>query len=255
MLRVPRLFAILLLGAAFAAPAAADPPPGDAAPPVVIAPVAKPQAEPPYPLDAIPREVPPTGDLDCPKVEVAAYRGDVLRYKPEVWVNPSFRARLTAFERVVRDVAVEVYGRPPDRIVQLGGYGCRRMREHGGWLSEHALGNAVDVAGFDFGHLPKGAALPAGLDRAFANAFEVRVLGHWGKRSGHAAVHARFLRTLARTLIGREDVFRVLLGPGYPGHNNHFHFDVSTFRLAQIFEDGQLLAPPPPVAPSPPPLP
>ena len=44
----------------------------------------------------------------------------------------------------------------------------------------------------------------------------------------------------------------VLLGPGDPGHNNHFHFDVSTFRLVQIFEDGQLLAPlPRPAAPSP----
>ncbi len=210
------------------------------------------RAEAPYPLDGIPREVSPTGDLGCPRIEVASYRGDVVRYKPEVWVNASFRARLGAFERVVRDVAVEVYGRAPDRIVQLGGYGCRRMREHDGWLSEHALGNAIDVAGFDFGHLPKGATLPSGLDRAFANAFEVRVLGHWGKHKGHAAVHARFLRTLVQRLMSRDDVFRVLLGPGYPGHTNHFHLDVSTFRLVQIFEDGQLVTPPPP--PPPPPI-
>jgi hypothetical protein len=223
----------LILVAATAAPAAADPTkPGDS-----------------YPLDSIPREVPPTGDLGCPRVEVASYRGEVVRYQPEVWVNPSFRSRLVAFERVVREVAVEVYGRAPDRIVQLGGYGCRRMREHEGWLSEHALGNAIDVAGFDFGHLPRGAALPPGLPPVFANGFEVRVLRHWGKRSGHAAVHARFLRTLARTLIGRDDVFRVLLGPGYPGHHNHFHFDVSTFRLVQVFEDGQILLPLPPRSP------
>jgi hypothetical protein len=118
------------------------------------------------------------------------------------------------------------------------------MREHAGWLSEHALGNAIDVAGFDFGHAPKGAALPAGLDPAFANGFEVRVLSHWGKKSGHAAVHARFLRTVVARLLARDDVFRVLLGPGYPGHSNHFHFDVSTFRLVQIFEDGKLVSPP-----------
>jgi hypothetical protein len=235
--RAPRLLLPLVIGVAVASPAAADPKP-----------------EPPYPLDSIPREVPPTGDLGCPRIEVASYRGDVIRYKPEIWVNASFRARLGAFERVVRDVAVEVYGRAPDRIVQLGGYGCRRMREHTGWLSEHALGNAIDVAGFDFGHLPRGAALPPGLPPAFANAFEVRVLGHWGKQHGHAAVHARFLRMLVRTLLGRDDVFRVLLGPGYPGHNNHFHFDVSNFRMAQVFEDGQLLLPvaPPPGQPAPP---
>ena len=235
MRRAPRLLVPLSLAAALAAPAAADT-----------------AREPPYPLDSIPREAPATGDLGCPRIEVASYRGDVVRYKPEIWVNPSFRARLGAFEQVVRDTGVEVYGRPPERIVQLGGYGCRRMREHAGWLSEHALGNAIDVAGFDFGHLPRGAVLPPGLDPAFANGFEVRVLGHWGKRAGHAAVHARFLRMLVLRLLSRDDVFRVLLGPGYPGHSNHFHFDVTTFRLVQIFEDGRLLsAPVPPAPPAP----
>src|SRR5262249_251356 len=146
-----------------------------------------------------------------PRVEVAAYRGDVVRYKPEVWVNASFRARLAAFERVVRDVGIEVYGRPPDRILQLGGYGCRRMREHAPLLSEHAFGNAIDVEGFEFGHLPKGKKLPPGLDAVFANGFGVRVIGDWGKKNGWAAVHARFLRTLVQRLIARDDIFRVLL--------------------------------------------
>ena len=180
MWRAPRLLLPLSFAAALSTPAAADPP-----------------KEAPYPLDGIPREAPATGDLGCPRIEVASYRGDVVRYKPEIWVSSSFRVRLGSFEGVVRDAAVEVYGRPPDRIVQLGGYGCRRMREHAGWLSEHALGNAIDVAGFDFGHAPKDAKLPPGLDPVFANGFEVRVLGHWGKRTGHAAVHARFLRTLS----------------------------------------------------------
>jgi hypothetical protein len=211
MRRAPRLLLPVLIAATLCPPAAADP-----------------AAEPAYPLDSVPREVPATGDLGCPRIEVASYRGDVIRYRPEIWVNGSFRARLAAF----------------------GGYGCRRMREHAGWLSEHALGNAIDVAGFDFGHLPKGEALPAGLDPVFKNAFEVRVLGHWAKRAGHAAVHARFLRTLVLRLIARDDIFRVLLGPGYPGHANHFHFDVTTFRLVQIFEDGRLLqAPRSPAAP------
>jgi Extensin-like protein C-terminus len=205
----------------------------------------------PYALDSLPREVPKAGDLGCPQIEVASYRGDVVRYRPEIWVNAAFRARLGAFEQVVRDVGVEVYGRAPDRIVQLGGYGCRRMREHAGWISEHALGNAVDVAGFDFGHLPKGAALPAGLPPAFANGFEVRVLGHWGKHTGYAAIHARFLRTLVERLVARDDVFRVLLGPGYPGHANHFHFDMATFRLVQIFEDGRLVRAPAPAGAQP----
>jgi hypothetical protein len=226
---MPRLaLAALATVFALASPAAADP-----------------SVEPPYPLDAIPRQAPATGNLACPKVELTSYRGDVIRYRPVVWVYTGFRPRLAAFERVVRDVAIEVYGRAPERIVSLGGYGCRRMREHARWLSEHALGNAIDVEGFDFGHLPAGAALPAGLDHAFAKGFKVRVLGHWGKKKGHAAVHARFLRTLVERLATRDDVFRVLLGPGYPGHDNHFHFDVSPFRLVEIFEDGKLVGPPP----------
>ena len=225
--------------------AAADPPPPEAG--VDGAPgVAKPQAprEPDYPLDSMSREAPPTGDLGCPRVEVASYRGGVIHYQPEIWVNASFQTRLASFERVVRDVGVEVYGRAPDRIVQLGGYGCRRMREHSSLLSEHALGNAIDVAGFDFGHLPRGAKLPAGLDPVFANGFGVRVLGDWGKKSGWGAVHSRFLRTLVQRLVARDDVFRVLLGPGYPGHKNHFHFDMSSFRLVQIFEDGRVIQAP-----------
>ncbi len=201
--------------------------------------------EPPYPLDTLSPEAPPEGeDLGCPRVEVQSYRGDVIRYRPEVWVNASFRERLAAFERVVRDVGVEVYGRAPDRILHVGGYGCRRMRDHPTLLSEHALGNAIDVAGFEFGHLPRGARLPEGLPGVFANGFEVHVLGHWEKKSGYAAVHARFLRTLVQRLAGRGDVFRVLLGPGYPGHTNHFHFDMATFRLVQIFEDGHLITAP-----------
>ena len=241
MRRLPRSLVLLLCVAlpALPAPAAGDPPKdagGGSA--------AKPPAQAPYPLDTIPREAPRTGDLPCPKIERVAYRGDVVRYQPEVWVNTAFRGRLTAFERVVRDVGVEVFGRAPERIVHLGGYGCRRMREHSGWLSEHALANAIDVEGFDFGHLPKDAVLPAGLPPVFANAFPVRVLSHWGKRSGYAAIHARFLRTLVLKLIARDDVFRVLLGPGYPGHANHFHFDMATFKLVQIFEDGQLLQAP-----------
>jgi Extensin-like protein C-terminus len=201
--------------------------------------------EPPYPLDGIAREIPEGAAVTCPKVDIEGYRGDVVRYKPILWVHPAFRDRLAVFERVVRDTAIEIYGRAPERIVQLGGYGCRRMREHAGWLSEHALGNAIDVEGFDFGHLPKGAALPAGLDKSFANGFEVRVIAHWAKKSGQAAVHARFLRTLAQRLIDRDDAFHVLLGPGYPGHKSHFHFDMAPFRLVQIFEDGQLMAPTP----------
>src|SRR5262245_39875917 len=129
MPRPPACLAPALVIAALAVPVSAQPPD----PP-----------EPAYPLDTVAREAPP-GDLTCPQVNLVDYRGDVVKYKPFVWVNADFKARLPAFESIVRDVGIEVYGRAPDRIVQLGGYGCRRMRDHAQWLSEHAFGNAIDV--------------------------------------------------------------------------------------------------------------
>lgn len=215
---------------------------------------ATPPAEAPYPLDSVSRQLPPGTPFGCPAVDLVDYRGDVVRFRPAAKVLPEFKDRLAKLELVVAAVATEVYGRPPLSIVDLGTFACRRMEGHPRWLSEHGLGNAIDVAGFDFGPLPRGAVLPAGLDKAFKNGFEVRVQTHWKSKSGHAAVHARFLKTLARRLIAREDVFRVLLGPGYPAHGNHFHFDMAPFRLVQIFEDGAVLTaeaapPPPPRAP------
>ena len=197
---------------------------------------------PAYPLDGITREVPKSGPLHCPDVALVDYRGEIVRWNVPGKVFGGMRERLRAFESIARDVGVEIYGRPPARIVQLGTYNCRRMRDYPDWISEHALGNAVDVAGFDFGGLPKSATLPSGLDRSFSGAFQVRVGRHWNKRTGHAAVHARFLETLALRTIAhaqKPDGFRVLLGPGYPGHQDHFHFDMAPFRMVQIFVDGE----------------
>ena len=77
------------------------------------------------------------------------------------------------------------------------------------------------------------------MPAAFAHPFEVRVISHWKARAGHAALHGRFLKALARRLVSRNDVFRVLLGPGYPGHDNHFHFDMAPFRMVEIYEEGR----------------
>jgi hypothetical protein len=166
-------------------------------------------------------------------------------------VYTGFSDRLKELEKVARDAGIEVYGRAPIRIVQLGTTSCRRIAAYPGWLSEHALSNAIDIEGFDFGPLPKGSSLPSGLPGAFKNGFEVRVLSHWKASAGHAAVHGRFLKTLAKRLIARTDVFRVLLGPGYPGHDNHFHFDMAPFRMVEMYENGRRLVAPLPASAAP----
>lgn len=193
-----------------------------------------------YPLDDVSRVISERGRVQCPKVELVTYKGDLIRYHRPTRVYVGFRDRLRKFEAVVLEVAKEVYGRAPQKIRHLGTYNCRRIGGYPHLVSEHGLGNGIDVAGFDFGRLKRGEKLPEGLPRSLRRPFKVRMLKHWNGKRGANAIHARFLKTLARRLIARQDIFRVLLGPSYPGHKNHFHFDCSPWRLVDIFKENEL---------------
>ena len=150
-------------------------------------------------------------------------------------VHPAFRDRLRALEKLVAETAVEHYGRAPTKILHLGALNCRRIRLYPDWLSEHALGNALDVAGFAFAPLPRKQTLPEGLPRALRGRFEVMLVPHWTATRGTGALHSAFLRDLARRLIARTDIFRAVLGPAWPGHKNHFHLDCAPYRMAEVF--------------------
>lgn len=191
---------------------------------------------PPDALDGLPRTLPGGGRLPCETETplLVRYEGKHLRYQKPVRVHPLFGARLPAFEQIVSQLAMQHYGRLPKRIVHLGAYSCRRMRRYPSWVSEHALGNAIDIAGFDFGPEPRKQSLPAQLPAALRRAFEVRLERHWNA-AGVSAVHSAFLRELARALIARPDLFSVVLGPSWPGHHNHFHLDHAPYRVVQVF--------------------
>ncbi len=188
-----------------------------------------------FALDDLPRTVAPEGPIHCPKVDLVTYRGDVLRYHTPVRVYVGFREHLRRFEEVARDVAVEVYGRAPSRIRHLGTLNCRRIRTWPDYLSEHGLGNAIDVAGFDFAPLPRKLARDSSLPPKLRRGFQVRLDPHWTGTTGVPAIHAHFLHLLAERLVARQDIFRVMLGPAYPGHKNHFHFDCAPWRIVEIF--------------------
>lgn len=192
--------------------------------------------EPVYALDHLERTVPPRGPVKCPKLTYEIYRGTAIPYHRATKIFEGFKPHLQAFEEVARDVAIEVYGRAPKRLVHMGAYNCRRIRSYPEFLSEHALGNALDVAGFDFGPLPQGAKLPDEAPRWAKGAFKVRMDKHWDAKRRYA-IHARFLRRLAEKLIDRPEIFRSLLGPAWPGHHNHFHFDMSPWRTVAVFEE------------------
>ena len=221
MARRPPLLVLALLIPALAGarPAAAGVPAGSPVP-----------ADRAYPLDELPRQVPVRGRLRCPGPRVR-YRGTHLRYHKPVTVHPDFIPRLARFEALLVEVALERYGRAPSVLVHIGAYNCRRTRGYPDLLSEHALGNALDVEALRFPPAPR--ARRAALPRRLRRAFTVSVARHWSADPDAPDPHAAFLRALTDRLI-EDDTFRVLLGPAFPGHKDHFHFDMAPYRLIQL---------------------
>ena len=226
MLRLSRL-----LGCVFAL-ACVAPASGRAEPAFYSLPFSEPTDS--YPLDHVERRVSARGPLVCPEGNLVAYRGDKLKYNKPLRIVPAFRERLKLFENVVVETAIEVYGRAPRTLEQLGSFACRRIRTYPEWLSEHAMGNAVDIAGFIFPPLTMKQARGTSQPPALRRGFKVTMLQHWQAKRPQEQIHSRFLHILAERLIHRADIFRVLLGPAYPGHKNHFHFDNGPYRLIEI---------------------
>jgi len=185
-----------------------------------------------YALDPIDRVIDHGARVECDARGLVDHRGQLVPYQGAVRVDPAFRERLVRFEQVVLDVAIEVYGRAPARVRHFGAYVCRSTRNRTYRISEHALGNAIDVAGFDFARAKHQQPLAAGLPRELRGPFQIRVARHWNASSSSAvaAVHARFLHELAERLGDRSDVFRGMIGPSRSDHSDHFHFDMSPWR-------------------------
>jgi hypothetical protein len=171
-----------------------------------------------YPLDARSRAV--SGEIRCPDVELVDFAGDRIALSPPVRVTPPFRERLIELERVVEQESRLVYARPPSAIRVAASYDCRSVTRNRSRLSEHALGNAIDITAFRF-------------DEPGGEGFEVRVDRDWKARDPARATHARFLDGLTQTLIARG-VFRTLLGPAHPDHQDHFHFDMAKTNYVDL---------------------
>ena len=176
----------------------------------------------------------PSSQLSCPNVDARDFSGESLRFSPAAKVVEPFRQRLLVFEQVVRDVSERVYGRSPSAILVAASYGCRSVGGENRKLSEHALGNAIDITGFEFAPtaFPPPAWAPA--PSALLAGFQVRVDRHWKATGDTSSVtHAYFLDQLTRELVGRG-VFRTLLGPAHPDHSDHFHFDMAPWSYVHL---------------------
>jgi hypothetical protein len=189
----------------------------------------------PYDLDNIERLIAESTKLECPKDLMVNYSGTSIRYHGAVKVAPAFRERLVRFEEVVNEVAREVYGREPIRVHHFGAFNCRSTRNKSHRMSEHALGNAIDIVGFDFGPAKKQSPPPDALPRPLRNSFQVRVVRHWnGQKTEIERLHSAFLRELTRRLVERRDVFRGFVGPSRKDHQDHLHFDVAPWRYVRL---------------------
>jgi len=94
-----------------------------------------------------------------------------------------------------------------DRIDVIASYSCRtRNGRRGARISEHARGNAIDIAGF-----------------LLSDGRKITVLAGW-RRSPYSA----FLKSLHRRAC---TVFGTVLGPDSDRHHrNHFHLDAASYR-------------------------
>jgi len=108
-------------------------------------------------------------------------------------------------EQEVQPAALQHFGQPVRSIHSYGSYACRNIigsKYWGGVRSQHAIANAVDIAGF-----------------TLADGRSISVRAHWHDESKMG----QFLRAVHRRAC---PYFRVALGPEYnAAHHDHFHLD------------------------------
>ena len=147
--------------------------------------------------------LPPTGDGECARPDRTVLTEAALRPAGRPSTCPVAAGIELWLRQGVRPAALEILGSPVARIEHLGTYSCRRIYggSTGNW-SEHATGNAIDVAAF-----------------VLEDGRRVSVLADWGGEDEEA----RFLHA---TRDAACDIFGTVLSPDYnAAHANHFHLD------------------------------
>jgi Extensin-like protein C-terminus len=134
----------------------------------------------------------------------AALNGTVAVTPPAVIGCPMTASLDRWITRSVQPAARAYFASRVVEIKQIASYGCRTRDNLGVKLSEHAFGNALDVAAF-----------------RLADGREIVVLRDWsrGTPAARAFLQAAFAGACAE--------FYTVLGPGSDAyHSNHFHLDL-----------------------------
>jgi hypothetical protein len=145
-----------------------------------------------------------TCGLEYP-LKVSAFESGAVAVGPDATLGcPITDAVEGWLQDSIQPAAIAWFGEPVVALKQISDYSCRtRNNVHGAKLSEHAFGNALDVAGF-----------------VFASGRVVTVRKGW---RGDADEQG-FLREVAATGCQR---FATFLGPGARYHGDHFHVDLA----------------------------
>ncbi len=146
--------------------------------------------------------LPPAGEGECRREDRTVLGDTRLASAPAMTcaVGAGFELWL---RQSVQPAAEELLGTRVARIEHFGAYSCRRIygRDSGRW-SEHATGNAIDVAAF-----------------VLADGRRITVRGDW-RGDGDEAM---FLHRVRGEACG---VFGTVLSPDYnAAHADHFHLD------------------------------
>ena len=145
----------------------------------------------------------PTGEGECLRADRTVLDNSALAP-----ARPSSTCAVAAAYEIwmsqgVQPAAMDILGSPVARVNHLGTYSCRRLygRSTGGW-SEHATGNALDVAGF-----------------VLEDGRRISLLQDWDGDADEA-VFLRRVRDAACASFG------TVLSPDYnSAHADHFHLD------------------------------
>jgi len=159
--------------------------------------------------------------------KVAAVSGGFVALEPKATLACPLVANVEAwFHEAIQPAAMAWYGSPVSEIKQISAYSCRTMNgQPGASISEHAFGNALDVASF-----------------RFADGREVDFKSGWKGRPEERG----FLRAVHAAACER---FSTVLAPG----SNAFHYDHIHVDLARRASGRNVCNPAPMTLPAPPP--
>lgn len=153
-----------------------------------------------------------SSDPTCGMTKGVRLKRSLISYGGDVETTCGLMAALLIWERhVVLPASQKILGSPVRRVRIYGTYACRNVNHAmSGRRSEHASGNAIDIAGFDL-----------------ADGRKVSVLKDWGKETDKG-------RFLASVHVDACGTFNVVLGPGFNKlHENHFHFDMGIWTICR----------------------